>query len=363
MVSNYSAQYGSRGGGQFVVTVKNGTNQFHGSAFYFYRHETLNANEFVNNAANLQRPSIATAMKAAPSADPLLIPGTNFNRSRTRLFFFFSEDYLSFLTPGTLNKFTMPTDLERAGDFSKTTTTTGTLIKIKDPDNNAAHIPDNIIPASQISPVGFAMMNLFPKPFTTDPTGQRQYNAIYQFSRHDPHEDRLLRLDWNVAPATQAFVRLINDYQGDRGIGATLNSTGGWGQMPTDYGIQSAGAVLTVIHTFRPNLINEFTAGVNRAHQIGLASSRQTRSTANQLAALKGPNGQPVTLPKIYSSNEAGLMTNLLPNIRLSTLNPQSAGQGITNAPGRYLRRALPLRRHRSGHQHHRQRLLDQRPA
>ena len=32
--------------------------------------------------------------------------------------------------------------------------------------------------------------------------------------------------------------------------------------MPTVYGIQSAGAVLTVIHTFRPNLINEFTAGV-----------------------------------------------------------------------------------------------------
>ena len=57
---------------------------------------------------------------------PLLIPGTSFNKSRTKLFFFFSEDYLGFLQPGGLNKFTMPTTLERHGDFSQTTTTTGT---------------------------------------------------------------------------------------------------------------------------------------------------------------------------------------------------------------------------------------------
>jgi hypothetical protein len=332
MVSNFTAEYGSRAGGQLVVTVKNGTNQFHGSAFYYYRHETLNANEFFNNASRIQRPLYRYSNEGGTFGGPLLIPGTNFNKSRTRLFFFFSEDYLSYLTPGSLNKYTMPTALERQGDFSQTTTTTGTLIKITDPTNKNVQFPGNIIPASRISPLGFAMMNLFPLPFTTDPTGQRQYNAIYQFSRHDPHEDRILRLDYNVGPKTQAFVRLMNDYQADRGIGATLNSTGGWGQMPTDYGIQSAGVVLTVIHTFRPNLINEFTTGVNRAHQ-SVAVEDQTSLAANQLAALKGPSGESVTVPKLYQGNESGLMTNLIPNIRFSTLNPQSAGQGVTNAP------------------------------
>ena len=331
MVSNYSAEYGSRGGGQLVVSIKNGTNQFHGSAYYFYRHESLNANEFFNNSASLQRPLYRYGNEGGTLGGPLLIPGTNFNKSRTKLFFFFSEDYLSFLTPGSLNKFTMPTALERAGNFSQTDTTTLKLIPIKDPTTGVT-FPGNIIPASRISPEGYAMMNVLPMPFTTDPTGQHQYNAIYQFSRHDPHEDRILRLDYNVAPATQAFVRLMNDYQADRGIGATLNSTGGWGQMPTDYGIQSAGAVVTVIHTFRPNLINEFTAGVNRAHQTVSVES-QASLAANQLSALKGPNGQPVSVPKIYSGNEFGLMTNLLPNIRFTNLNPQSAGQGITNPP------------------------------
>ena len=218
MISNYSAEYGSRAGGQFNVTIKNGTSQFHGSLYYFFRHESLDANEYFNNQSGIGRPFYRYQNPGGTIGGPLIIPGTRFNRSRTKLFFFFSEDYLQFLYPGALSKYTMPTALERSGNYSQTTTTTGKLIPIKDPTTGKAY-PGNIIPASQISPTGWAMMNLFPLPFTTDPTGQRQYNAIYQFSRHDPHEDRILRLDYNIAPKTQAFVRLINDYEADRGGG------------------------------------------------------------------------------------------------------------------------------------------------
>jgi hypothetical protein len=126
----------------------------------------------------------------------------------------------------------LPTTKERDGDYSETMTTTARLIPITDP-TTGKQFPGNIIPASQFSALGKAMLNLFPLPFTTDPTGQRQYNGLYQFTRRNPREDRILRLDYNVAPRTQVFARLMNDYQADRGIGATLNSTGGWGQMPT----------------------------------------------------------------------------------------------------------------------------------
>ncbi len=135
--------------------------------------------------------------------------------------------------------------IERRGDYSQTLTTTGRLIPIKDP-TTGTQFPGNVIPSSRLSPAGAAMLNLFPLPFTTDPTGQRQYNALYQFTLHDPREDRILRLDYNVAPATQAFVRLLNDYQGDRGIGSKHNSTASWGELSSDYGIQSAGAVGTL---------------------------------------------------------------------------------------------------------------------
>src|SRR5260370_37544192 len=45
MVSNYNAEYGSRAGGQYNVFFKSGTRQFHGSAYFYWRHEGLDANE------------------------------------------------------------------------------------------------------------------------------------------------------------------------------------------------------------------------------------------------------------------------------------------------------------------------------
>ena len=102
--------------------------------------------------------------------------------------------------------------------------------------------------------------------------------------------------------------------------------------MATIYSIQSAGAVGTVIHTFRPNLLNELTFGVNRAHQ-NVAAASQAQLQANQLSALKGADGQVVSLPKIYANNESGLMSDLIPNIRFTALSAQAAGQGITNPP------------------------------
>jgi hypothetical protein len=222
----------------------------------------------------------------------------------------------------------MPTALERAGNFSQTTTTTGKLIPIRDPSTGSQY-PGNIIPANRISPAGWAMMNLFPLPSVTDTTGQRQYNNLSQFSLQNQHEDRILRVDYNVEPKTQAFVRLINDYQSSRGFGVTHTVTSNWGQLPADWAVQSAGAVATVIHTFRPNLVNEFTAGVNRSHESSVAASAAALAT-NQLPALKGPTGQAVTLPKIYPNTN---QSNLIPNIVFTGLNPQSAGQGITNPP------------------------------
>ena len=50
----------------------------------------------------------------------LIIPGTGFNKSRTRLFWFFSYDYLHNTGVTGANRYTMPTALERQGDFSQT---------------------------------------------------------------------------------------------------------------------------------------------------------------------------------------------------------------------------------------------------
>ncbi len=67
LVGNYDAEYGSRNGGQLNVSIKNGTAEFHGSAYYYWRHEELNANEFFNNVRALASQSIDSRIQAAPS--------------------------------------------------------------------------------------------------------------------------------------------------------------------------------------------------------------------------------------------------------------------------------------------------------
>ena len=262
VVSNYTAEYGGRTGGQMQVSIRGGTDRFHGSAYYYWRHEQFNANEFFNNAQKVARPRCRYSNPGGTFGGPLLIPGTRFNKSRTKLFFFFSLDSIRNKSVGT-NRFTMPSALERSGDFSDTRTTTGVLVPITDPTTQQV-FAGNKIPASRISAAGLAFMNLFPLPdpagFGVDPSGTRQFNSIFNVFLNRPNDDKILRMDYNLGPKTITYARLLQDYQAQDGYGGTVDPVGSaWGQFPASYHIQAEGAVGTVVHTFSPTLINELT--------------------------------------------------------------------------------------------------------
>src|SRR5439155_387418 len=156
-----------------------------------------------------------------------------------------------------------------------------------------------------------------------------QYNSQYQFNRDQPHEDRILRVDYNIGPRDTAFVRFIQDYESDRGVGALLGGGGGWGQFRSSWSLQSAGFVATEIHTFRPNLINELTIGINTSTHFAAPMDKAEFAAHNELPALKGPNGQPISLPHFFSGN----YLNILPNINFGVSGAQSAGQAVTAPP------------------------------
>ena len=163
-------------------------------AYYYYRHESFNANTFFNNKTNVPRPRYRYQNPGGTIGGPLIIPGTSFNKSRQKLFFFFSYDILRNNTVGTAT-YTMPSALERAGDFSQTVTTTGVQVPIYR-SHHADPFPGNIIPTNRISPQGQAMLNLFPLPdpqgLALDPTGQprlqlpRYPAAVEAAGRQDP---------------------------------------------------------------------------------------------------------------------------------------------------------------------------------
>ncbi len=348
VVSNYNAEYSGRTGGQLIFSTKSGTPQFHGTAYYYWRHEMFNANEWFNNkqAVNgvaVQKPKYRYQNPGFTIGGPLIIPKTSFNKNRQKVFFFFSWDFLH--NRQTIdNSFTMPSALERKGDFSQTVTTTGAQVPILDP-LTGKQFPGNIIPANRISPAGQGMLNLFPQPdpagLALDAAGLRRFNYRAILPQVRPNEDKVLRLDYNISPKLITFVRLLQDYQAVDGYAGTVGPAGGnWGQFEHSYHVQAAGALATAIYTFSPRLINEATYGINRGKQgvnpldqVDSAAVGGTKTYADNLLPLKDINGQAVSLPRI---NAGSNILSLLPQVNFgipSGFTAQSAGQGITNAP------------------------------
>jgi hypothetical protein len=82
-----------------------------------------------------------------------------------------------------------------------------------------------------------------------------------------------------------------------------------------------------VIHTFRSNLIDEFTGGIERSHQHVYNTDP---AFANSELPLKSASGQVLPLANFFPGAN---ILNLMPNINFGTSNPASAGQTVTAPP------------------------------
>src|ERR1700682_2584981 len=158
LTSNYQAEFGKAAGGQIAIITKSGTNQFHGDARFFHRHEGLNANDYFNKKNELQ------ASPAKPNTPPLyrynyvgyqiggpiFIPGTGLNRNKDKLFFFWNQEFYRQLIPiGGTAQFYTPTALERQGDFSQSIDGNGNPIVISGPGITNNKIDPTKLPAGQ----------------------------------------------------------------------------------------------------------------------------------------------------------------------------------------------------------------------
>jgi carboxypeptidase family protein len=256
LTSNFAAEYGRNSGATISVTTKGGTQSFHGTGWWTHRNEDLNANQFFNNQTGQQIPRYRYNIAGWTLGGPIYIP-KHFNTSKTKYFFFASQEYTRSLLNAANQYRTMPTGAERTGDFSQSFNPGNSLIVINDPTTGQP-FPGNIIPQSRINGWGQAMLNFFPLPNTVFPSGSAQYqqdNFQSEASGSHARRDDIIRGDVIVNSKLSGFIRYGHDYDFQDALYSGIQFDSAVQGHPNP----GTGLVGTVNYTFSPTLVNQAT--------------------------------------------------------------------------------------------------------
>jgi hypothetical protein len=271
LTSNYQAEYGKAAGGIVTVTTKGGGQDFHVDARWFHRHDSLNANSFFNNAQGHPRSLYRYNYYGFDVSGPIFLPQKlgGFNRTRTKLFFFYNEEWYKQLTPqASANNVEMPTAAERNGDFSQSVNGNGAPIVIRDGGNclgnnvssTPAPFPGNIVPKTCFYPGSQAILNLFPAANTT--IGGSLYNYTSQVSSKYPRREDIVRVDYVLNDKNRIYGRFIHNYD-DQIL--TYGTTTLSDNFPTLGPVNREGTAsnyaATWTYSITPTLINEAIFG------------------------------------------------------------------------------------------------------
>jgi len=231
--NSYDAQYGRTAGGVINMSLKAGTNSFHGVGYYFLRRKELAANSFLLNSRSQDRTDQYIDQYGFALDGPII---------KNKTFFLITAENYGEGSPAPLNS-TVPTAAMRAGDFSGLVDAQGRLITIYDPvtgrDVNGVWtrdpFPGNRIPAGRISPTARAFLNYFPDPnYTTAGVAPWQNNLDYpEHFNKDTFWNFVVKIDHNFGSKDRAFVRWgENKREERRNTTAIRSGPGQNGQLP-----------------------------------------------------------------------------------------------------------------------------------
>jgi hypothetical protein len=211
MTSPYAAEFGRTGGGVVSFSIKSGTNALHGTFHEFLRNSVLDAAGFNSNRAGLaSKPSFKRNQFGLTAGGPVWIPKLYQGRNRTFWFAAYEGLRQRSLAPFTG---TVPTALERSGDFSQSRDTNGAPFVIYDPRSTRLDpdrpagttryvrslFPGNVIPASLIHPMAAALMKYYPQP-NQPGLGLSDINNFYVAAANSLDGDRVdVRLDHQIS--------------------------------------------------------------------------------------------------------------------------------------------------------------------
>ena len=265
---SFDAQFGRTSGGVVNMVTKSGTSEYHGVAYDFERHSILDANNWFNNRSGRGLPSFQRHQFGGNVGGPIV---------KGKWFAFGDFEGLRQGYPQS-SLSTVPSALQRTGDFSQTKTSAGALIQIYDPStlvtlNNGTKqrspFAGNLVPGSRISPVASAVLGFYPLPNLPGDAGTGQNNYFYSANSTLDSNKYDLRTDGNFTDNTRMFVRFSRQVD-VRQVPGTLPLPAGGGRNTTDHYTQ---AVTGLTHVFSPNLVATMQTAFTRALAFQYGSS------------------------------------------------------------------------------------------
>jgi hypothetical protein len=206
MGATFSAEYGRSVGSVLNIVYKSGNNLSHGSVYNFLRNSVLDANGFFANRAGQPLRSFRRNQFGGTLSGPI---------RKDKTFFMASYEGLrerSFSSSG----YSVPTPLQRTGDFSQTLVSNGSLVRIFDPFSTRANpaggfirdqFPNNVIPAARLNPVAVNIIKYYPQPTQAGDANTNLNNFFKSGSAQVDFDNLDFRVDHNINSRQKLNVR------------------------------------------------------------------------------------------------------------------------------------------------------------
>ena len=266
ILNNYQAEYGRNTGAQINVISKSGGREFHGSLATYIRHEALTANNFFNERNGLPKPLYRYKTVSGTLGGPVVLPWVS---RRDRTFFFYSREMWDADEPRGARRTTMPTALERTGDFSQTLDVSGRVIPIIDPLTGQP-FAGNRIPATRINSNGQAILNLFPEPNFFD---RSVSGGNYNYNDQDVATLRKaldqIKVDHNLSDREKLSVRWRRWRPITEAYGGVFAVNSNWNHFRNGYAQREDSVLVNHTRTFGGSVVNEASTSFRYTAEVG----------------------------------------------------------------------------------------------
>jgi hypothetical protein len=265
--SGYQAEYGLTSGAQITAVTKSGSNAFHGSVYDVERNSDWNSNSWANQKNGIPKAVNKQRDYGYTIGGPIGKPGGD-----NTLFFFYGHEFQPRTNAGATRRFRVPTELERAGDFSKSTDNQGNLINaLYDaqsglPRNQcvqggatAACFQDGgvlgRIPQNRLYGTGLAVLKQWP----VLPNAQ---GLDYNYENIEPEDKRLghqatVRLDWQASSQLRVMGKYSGQYASKKVLRGSIPGFNDTKDSRPDFWTPS----VTVNYSVNPTTFVEVTYG------------------------------------------------------------------------------------------------------